>query len=157
MAWAGLQWTKKTEEWMHPAEGVITSSCGKRMNPILGKWELHNGLDIAMKEGTEVVAVKSGVVTQVRVSSSYGNVVNYKTKDGYEIMYAHLKEPLVEVNQEVKQGDVIALSGNTGLSTGPHLHYSVWLEGMLLDPMKFVNLKYTNDVIKEYRGRGEWL
>lgn len=122
-------------------EGVITSYCGSRENPILGKAELHDGLDIAAPEGTAVAAVKSGRVTEVRTSKTYGRLLRYETTDGYEILYAHLSEVLVEEGEKIRQGQVVARSGNTGLSTGPHLHYGIRKDGVLLDPLQMVTLK----------------
>ena len=134
-----VTWEKKQEDWLSPVEGIITAACGERRNPILGKWELHNGLDIAVAEGTDVVAVKSGTVTEVRTSATYGKVLKYETKDGYTVMYAHLSKVLVKQGEEIRQGQVVAKSGNTGLSTGPHLHYSLWKEEELLDPMEYLS------------------
>lgn len=139
LTWSGLQWEKKQEDWLSPVEGVITSYCGKRENPILHKQENHNGLDIAVPEGTDVIAVKSGTVTEVRTSATYGKVLEYETKDGYTVMYAHLSKVLVKQGEEIKQGQVVAKSGNTGLSTGPHLHYSLWKGETLLDPMEYLS------------------
>lgn len=139
LTWSGLQWEKKQEDWLSPVEGVITSYCGERENPILHKQENHNGLDIAVPEGTDVIAVKSGTVTEVRTSATYGKVLEYETKDGYTVMYAHLSKVLVKQGEEIKQGQVVAKSGNTGLSTGPHLHYSLWKGGTLLDPMEYLS------------------
>lgn len=138
-------------------QGVVTSSCGTRQNPILKREELHDGLDIAVAEGTEVAAVKSGVVTETRTSATLGRLLKFRTADGYEVMYAHLSETLVKKGEEIRQGQAVARSGNTGLSTGPHLHYSVWKEGVLLDPLPFVTLRYTEEVRKEYEARGEAL
>ena len=118
-------------------EGIITSGWGERNNPITGRQEEHNGLDIAVSEGTAVLAAKSGVVTEVRDSATYGKLMKYETKDGYTILYAHLSAVLVEEGEEIRQGQVVAKSGNTGLSTGPHLHYSIWKNGELLNPMRF--------------------
>ncbi|MBQ5708492.1 MAG: M23 family metallopeptidase [Anaerotignum sp.] len=132
-------WEKKREEWLSPVEGVITSACGERVNPILGKRENHNGLDIAVAEGTAVIAVKSGKVTEVRTSATYGKLLEYETTDGYTVMYAHLSKVLVEEGEMVKQGQKVAESGNTGLSTGPHLHYSLWKGEKLLDPMDYLS------------------
>lgn len=70
-------------------------------------------------------------------------------------MYAHLKKIYVKEKQEIKQKQKIALSGNTGTTTGPHLHYSIWYEGELIDPMGCVDLPYTDDVKSEYAQRGE--
>lgn len=117
----------------------MTSACGERENPVLQKQELHNGVDIAAEEGTDVIAVKSGTVTEVRTSATYGKVVRYDTSDGYEVMYAHLSEILVKQGETIKQGQVIAKSGNTGLTTGPHLHYSIWKDGELLNPQAFLS------------------
>ena len=118
-------------------EGIITSGWGERDNPITGRQEEHNGLDIAVSEGTAVLAAKSGVVTEVRDSATYGKMMKYETKDGYTILYAHLSAVLVKEGEEIRQGQVVAKSGNTGLSTGPHLHYSIWKNGELLNPMQF--------------------
>ena len=120
-------------------QGVITSACGTRENPILHKEELHDGLDIAVAEGTEVLAVKSGTVTELRTSATYGKLLKFETTDGYQVMYAHLSEVLVKKGEKVKQGQVVAKSGNTGLSTGPHLHYSLWKDGKLLNPMDVIS------------------
>ena len=135
----GVVWKKKQEGWLSPVEGVITSACGERKNPILGKRENHNGLDIAVAEGTAVIAVKSGRVTEVRNSATYGKLLKYETKDGYTVMYAHLSEILVKEGETIRQGQKVALSGNTGLSTGPHLHYSLWKGDRLLDPAKYLS------------------
>lgn len=140
LTWTGLAWEQKWEDWCVPVEGIITSGCGARENPVLHKEEFHDGLDIAVAEGTEVAAVKSGVVTEVRTSATYGKVLKYQTTDGYDVMYAHLSRVLVKKGEKVKQGQIIARSGNTGLSTGPHLHYSLWKDGKLLDPMPFLSM-----------------
>ena len=135
----GVLWEKKQEGWLSPVEGIITSACGERINPILGKRENHNGLDIAVEEGTAVIAVKSGKVTEVRTSATYGKLLEYETTDGYTVMYAHLSKVLVQEGEMVKQGQKVAESGNTGLSTGPHLHYSLWKGKKLLDPMDYLS------------------
>lgn len=144
----------KTEQWIEPVNGIVTSSCGERENPILQKMEYHNGLDIAVAENTQAVAVKSGIVTEIRNSETLGKVLKYETEDGYTVMYAHLNDVLVKKGENIKQGQIVAMTGNTGLSTGPHIHYSVWKGDMLINPMQFVNLKYTEDVKAEYLARG---
>lgn len=157
LAWSALSWTKKVEGFQNPAEGTVTSSCGIRENPILHTIESHDGIDIALEEGTPVVAVKSGVVMNIRTSATYGLVLEYTTYDGYEVMYAHLSDVLVDVGDLVLQGDAVALSGNTGLSTGPHLHYGLWRNGILLDPLEYVTLPYTQEVVAEYTARGDMI
>ena len=139
LTWLGIEWEKKEEEWMPPVDGVITSYCGERENPILHKQEIHDGVDIAVAEGTEVRAVKSGTVTEVRTSDTYGNLMKYETEDGYEVMYAHLSKVMVKEGEKIKQGQVVAKSGNTGLSTGPHLHYGIYQKGELVDPLPFLS------------------
>lgn len=152
-----VSWTPKTEPWQNPVDGVITSSCGKRQNPILKKEEFHDGLDIAAAEGTDATAVKSGVVTNIRQSDTLGLILEYETKDGFFIRYAHLQKVLVEKGEKIQQGQVVAKVGNTGRSTGPHLHYTVKKDGVLLDPMPFVDLEKTREVDAEYvaREKGE--
>ena len=140
LTWTGLSWEKKQEDWLAPVEGIVTSSWGARENPILHKEEFHDGLDIAVTEGTDVAAVKSGVVTEVRRSDTYGRVLRYRTKDGYEILYAHLSQVLVKKGERVKQGQIVARSGNTGLSTGPHLHYALRRDGKSLNPGAFLSM-----------------
>ncbi|WP_352400240.1 M23 family metallopeptidase [Anaerotignum sp.] len=155
MAWSFLNWEKKKEGWINPAEGMVTSSCGVRENPVLNKIEFHNGIDIAVVVGTEVAAVRSGVVRVVRTSETFGKVLEYETEDGYKVMYAHLSDVLVKPGEKIKQGEIVAKSGNTGLSTGPHLHYSLWKDGKLIDPLSYVTLEYTQEVEAEYAARGE--
>ena len=142
------------EQWIEPVNGIITSSCGERENPILQKMEYHNGLDIAVAENTQAVAVKSGIVTEVRNSETLGKVLKYETEDGYTVMYAHLNEKKKKKGENVKQGQIVAMTGNTGLSTGPHIHYSIWRGDMLINPMQFVDLNYTEEVKAEYLARG---
>ncbi len=120
-------------------EGIITSYCGERQNPILKKQEFHDGLDIAVAEGTDVIAVRSGVVTEVRNSATYGKLLKYETIDGYEVMYAHLSAVLVQKGEKIRQEQIVAKSGNTGLSTGPHLHYSLFRHGESVDPLPFLS------------------
>ncbi len=99
--------------------------------------EYHNGLDIAADEGSNVYAVRSGTVTDIHFSETYGNVMSYETNDGYTIVYNHLKSILVEEGEKITQGEVVAYVGSTGLVTGPHLHYTVYLGSMLMDPRQF--------------------
>lgn len=139
---------------INPVEGIVTSSFGKRINPALDKEEFHDGIDIGTKIGTEVFAVCDGIVTETGVSDTYGNFLKYKSDD-FEVMYAHLDKIAVKKGQNVKKGQAVAFSGNSGLSTGPHLHYSLKKDGEFVNPMDYVNLKYTQDVIKEYQQRGE--
>ena len=98
--------------------------------------------------------MRSGIVTEVRNSKTLGTLLTFQTEDGFLITYAHLNKSLVKVGDKVEQGEIIAKTGNTGLSTGPHMHYKVMKGEMLIDPMQFVNLKYTDEVVEEYAARG---
>lgn len=140
--------------FINPVEGIITSSFGKRINPISNKEEFHDGIDIGTETGAKVFAVCDGIVLETGVSDSYGEFLKYKFEN-FEVMYAHLEKVLVENGENIKKGQVVALSGNSGFSTGPHLHYSVKKDNNFINPMDYVNLKYTQDVIEEYRQRGE--
>lgn len=88
---------------------------------------------------TEVLCVRDGIVTEVGSNKGYGNYIKYKTYDDYVIMYAHLSQSDVKEGDKIKKGEVVAKSGNTGLSTGPHLHYTIWLNDDVLNPRKFTS------------------
>ena len=127
------------EPWRAPVDGVVTSLFGARINPVLQTVEvLHNGIDLAADIGTPAVAVADAEITAIGESATYGLYVKYKTTDGYEIMYAHLSKTIAAVGEKVSRGGTIALTGNTGLTTGPHLHYTIWKDGNLLDPIDFL-------------------
>ncbi|MCL2593077.1 MAG: M23 family metallopeptidase [Defluviitaleaceae bacterium] len=98
--------------------------------------EFHTGIDISADVGTRVLAVKSGVITVIRYSQTFGHVLEFETNDGYEIMFAHLDSIIVEVGQTVEQGQILAFSGNSGMTTGPHLHYEIRRDGEPIDPTK---------------------
>lgn len=102
-----------------------------------GRW--HKGIDWACPTGTAVKASCAGVVTSAGWSSGYGYCVRIKHPDGRETRYAHLSKILVKTGQSVKQGEKIALSGNTGRSTGPHVHFEILINGTQVDPFKHLN------------------
>ncbi|MFY9398438.1 MAG: M23 family metallopeptidase [Desulfomonilia bacterium] len=121
-----------------PARGWVTSRFGWRDSPFTGKREYHKGMDIACRKGTPVHAPADGIVTSYYRNGAYGNfmVVNH----GYGIVtrYAHLSEAVAKVGQHVRKGDRIALVGNTGRSTGSHLHYEVLVNGIHVNPQRYV-------------------
>jgi murein DD-endopeptidase MepM/ murein hydrolase activator NlpD len=119
--------------------GWLSSKFGKRTDPFTGKQEHHDGVDFAGKEGSEVVAVGDGVVSWAGKRSGYGNMVEITHGDGYVTRYGHNKEPLVEVGETVKKGQLIASMGSTGRSTGPHVHFEVLLNGKTVNPGKYIN------------------
>lgn len=119
-------------------KGWISSRYGTRTDPFTGKPDFHKGIDLAGKEGADVIAVGSGVVMWSGKRYGYGNMVEINHGNGYITRYGHNKENIVKVGDTVKKGQIIALMGNTGRSTGPHVHFEVWRSGRTVDPMKFV-------------------
>lgn len=95
---------------------------------------MHEGIDFAANIGTPVIVTADGVVSQVVYSPAYGRMVTVDHGYGYMTLYAHNSKVLVKVGQRLKRGDKIARVGNTGQSTGPHLHYEVHLNGVPIDP-----------------------
>jgi murein DD-endopeptidase MepM/ murein hydrolase activator NlpD len=121
--------TMNTIEALLPVNGTITSGVGMRLDPIDGQWRHHNGIDIAVPEGTPVRSVASGVVVYAGFRSGYGWTVLVEHTNGIVSLCGHNSKISVENGQSVKQGDIIALSGNTGRSTGPHVHFEAWQSG----------------------------
>ncbi|WP_041958205.1 peptidoglycan DD-metalloendopeptidase family protein [Sulfurospirillum arsenophilum] len=129
------------------AYSEFSSRFGWRENPILKRKEFHAGTDLRTPIGTPILAPADGVVkfVQYNQNSGYGNVVSLSHNYGFESYYAHLlNKPIVKEGQFVKKGDVIAYSGNSGMSTGPHLHYEIKFIGRLLDPEPFLRWKGAN-------------
>ena len=123
-----------------PVEGArITSAFGPRMHPVLGYTRMHKGTDFATPVGTPVYASGEGVIDFVGVHGGHGNYVRMRHSPTLETAYAHLSAygPGITVGTAVHQGQLIALSGNTGLSSGPHLHYEVIVKDEQVDPMSF--------------------
>jgi murein DD-endopeptidase MepM/ murein hydrolase activator NlpD len=125
----------KGTHFIWPLTGRITSVFGPRIHPIYGTPDFHTGVDIAVPEGTEVHAAAPGVVTWAGRRGGYGLLVVIDHGDGYSSYYGHLSRILVHEGQFVEVGQVIALSGNTGLSTGPHLHFEVRRLGEPVNPL----------------------
>lgn len=127
-----------------PVNGVVTSLFGIRPSPfVAGTQNMHYGLDLAVPEGTPVAVTKAGVVTHVGYDSGYGNRVDVTHQGGWLTLYGHNSRILVKEGQIVQQGDIIALSGNTGASTGPHVHYEIHQNGLAFDPLKVVKVPLT--------------
>ena len=114
--------------------GTITSGVGMRIDPIDGKWRHHNGIDIAIPEGTPIKAVAPGVVVYSGPRSGYGNTVLIEHDNGMVTIYGHNSRLLVAQGQPVDSETTIALSGNSGRSTGPHLHFEAWQAGVNVTP-----------------------
>lgn len=116
----------------------VSSLFGKRRDPFTGLPEKHQGVDFAGQSGSNVMAVAGGIVTRARSNGSYGNLVEIDHGNGYMSRYAQNEVVLVKAGEVVKRGHVIAKLGNTGRSTGPHVHFEVLKDGVQIDPMKFV-------------------
>jgi len=121
-----------------PARGPISSPFGYRPDPFTGVKRFHTGIDIVVDQGTRVKAAMSGRVADVGYNATYGNYIIMSHADSYQTLYGHLSQILVAEGATISQGGVIGLSGNTGYSTGPHLHFSVFRRSSLLNPLKFL-------------------
>jgi murein DD-endopeptidase MepM/ murein hydrolase activator NlpD len=118
--------------------GWITSKFGYRKSPFTGQKEFHSGMDISNKSGTKIVATANGRVSFAAKKAYMGNRIVIDHGNGMNTRYLHLKKILVKQGQKVKRGDVIALLGNTGQSTGPHVHYEIQLNGIPVNPLNYI-------------------
>ena len=121
--------------------GYNSSSYGWRVDPFLGIRSFHEGLDFSAAEGDQIKATAAGMVIATGKTSDYGNYVKIKHGGGIETRYAHASKILVKKGDLVRKDEVIALVGNTGRSTGPHLHYEIRFNGSSLDPRKYLKKK----------------
>lgn len=126
----------KPKGW--PVRGWLTSDFGMRLSPFTRARTMHEGFDIAARIGTPVYATADGIVSQAQFNEGYGKLVVIDHGYGYKTYFAHNSRLLVKVGQRVKRGDTISAVGNTGSSTGAHLHYEVRLNGIPLNPQKFI-------------------
>ncbi len=117
-----------------PAEGRISSQFGLRIDPFEGRIRQHNGIDIALKEGTEIKASAPGRVIFSGEARGYGKVVIIEHEGGFSTLYGHNSSNIVKKGDLVKEGQLIAFSGSTGRATGPHLHFEVRKDGEAVDP-----------------------
>lgn len=121
-----------------PTKGnYFKGSFGYRQHPILERYKMHNGIDIIADVGTPVYASGEGKITFAGRRGGYGLTIEIDHGFGYTTIYAHLSKTLLKAGKTVKRGDLIGKSGNTGLSSGPHLHYEVHHNGIVQDPMDF--------------------
>ncbi len=134
--------------WLNPLrDGIITSLGGLRVNPVNGGLEFHDGLDIACPVGTAVFAAHAGDVLASGYSPSYGYYVRILYDNGYSVVYAHLSETAVNRGDAVSRGQVVAYSGNTGRSTGPHLHYSLFKGGQYVNAYEYVSFPVNDRIM----------
>jgi murein DD-endopeptidase MepM/ murein hydrolase activator NlpD len=119
-------------------KGWISSPYGMRNDPFTGKPSMHDGVDVAGKEGANVIAVAGGVVTYTGERSGYGHLVEISHGDGFVTRYAHNKQNLVEPGDVVRKGEPVALMGTTGRATGAHVHFEVYKHGRPVDPSSYI-------------------
>jgi len=123
----------------------VASGYGMRMHPILKYRRFHKGMDFTAPPGTPIYATGDGKVTKVGLGSGYGKMVIIEHGFGYKTYYAHMSKYNTKVGRKVKRGEIIGYVGNSGLSSGPHLHYEVWKNGKVMNPVNF----YHNDLTPE--------
>ena len=126
-----------TSIFVMPIEGEVTSPFGERIHPVFNTVKVHYGIDIDGDFGDAIKASMEGSVSEVGEDSTLGKYV--KIKNGtYETLYAHCSKILVEEGQNVKQNEVIAEIGDTGLTSGPHLHFEIWADGKAINPLEII-------------------
>jgi murein DD-endopeptidase MepM/ murein hydrolase activator NlpD len=133
-----FQWQSHTQPTLWPINGVLRSSFGGRSDPFSGEGTFHTGIDLGASIGTPVHAAADGVVSSAGWAGHYGKLVVIDHGNGLQTYYAHLSQFLVVPGQEVRRGEVIALSGCSGRATGPHMHYEVRLCGTPVNPYKYL-------------------
>ena len=124
--------------WPVPGYNRITSNYGMRVHPITGQYKLHTGVDISAPIGANFVAANDGIVTKAEYNTAYGNMVVIDHGGGISTLYAHGSEILVTVGQTVKKNEAILKVGSTGYSTGPHAHFEVRMNGVVINPIPYI-------------------
>lgn len=124
--------------------GHISMMFGQNVNPLTGLWYIHKGMDFSTwRQGDPIIATANGRVVNATYNDSFGYYVIIQHKYGYYTRYAHMSSFIVKKGQNVSQGEVIGYIGNTGVSTGAHLHYEVHIGSEVVDPANFINVKLT--------------
>jgi len=122
-----------------PVEGRVSSKFGMRLHPLLGITRHHDGIDIACRVGTPVRAVLSGIVGFAGKDGGYGSMIEIRHEgEAMKTRYGHLSKMVVKKGERVKRGEVVGYSGNSDLSTGPHLHFGLSHEGHTVDPERYL-------------------
>jgi murein DD-endopeptidase MepM/ murein hydrolase activator NlpD len=121
-----------------PTKGWLTSRFGYRQSPFTGMREFHPGVDVATRHGTPVIAPAGGMVMDIGRAAAPGRFIRIDHGFGYRTYYAHLDNITVEKGERVERGQVLATVGNTGRSTGPHLHYEILVKGLPVNPLRYI-------------------
>lgn len=125
-----------------PTTGYLSCAYGWRIDPFTKTNDFHQGIDISCPVGQQVIAPAAGVVAEAGPKGGYGNVLIIDHDFGYQTRFGHLSGYAVKAGQRVNRGQVIAYVGNTGKSTGPHLHYEVWVHAEAVNPIQFILEEY---------------
>ena len=129
-------WASTPSIW--PVRGWLTSRFGNRLSPFSGNVQMHKGIDIASRRDTPITATAAGVVSYVGYDSGLGKVIKINHGYGMKTLFGHMSKTAVKIGQKVKRGDTIGFVGNTGLSTGPHLHYAVQVKNVPVNPLRYI-------------------
>ena len=129
-------WASTPSIW--PVKGWLTSGFGNRVSPFTGSWQMHKGIDIAARSDTPIIAPAAGIVVKEGFEAGLGKTIKIDHGYGYVTSYGHMSKTKVATGQRVKRGQVIGYVGNTGYSTGPHLHYEVHVNNIPVNPIKHI-------------------
>lgn len=127
-----------------PVRGYLSTSFGNRLDPFTGQPDFHSGIDISTPTGTPIVSPADGTVVFTGVKGSYGNCVVVNHGYGTVTQYGHLEGFAVKAGQRIRRGQPLGYVGNTGRSTGPHLHYEVWVHDQAQNPLQYILDEYRN-------------
>jgi septal ring factor EnvC (AmiA/AmiB activator) len=130
------QWASTPSIW--PVRGWVSSGFGRRVSPFTGKDTMHGGVDISAPMRTPIIAPAAGTVAFAGNEAGLGNTVSLSHGYGMRTIYGHMDKLNVKTGQSVRRGDLLGWVGSTGLSTGPHLHYEIEVDGNAVDPLKYV-------------------
>lgn len=126
--------------------GHVSMAFGQNRHPFTGQWYIHKGVDLSTyRSGDPILATADGQVVTSEYDPGFGNYIIIKHKHGFYTRYAHMQSFRVQRGQYVQQGQIIGYIGNSGVSTGPHLHYEVHIGSDVVDPMKYLNIKVANN------------
>lgn len=131
---------KDADRFILPVNGFLGSLYGERIHPIKKTTEFHKGIDIEAAKGDSIKAASDGEIIEEGTNSTYGKYIKIRHDGGLETVYAHCAVLSAKKDQKVKQGEVIAKVGDTGTSTGAHLHFEIWKDGKPVDPLTFVKV-----------------
>jgi murein DD-endopeptidase MepM/ murein hydrolase activator NlpD len=139
LEFCGTFWACSNRGSIWPVAGWLSSAYGSRRDPFTGAPDFHAGLDIAADRGEAVKATANGTVESAGYSGSYGNLVVLSHGFGMTTRYGHLARMTVRPGQQIRRGDIIGYVGSTGRSTSSHLHYEVWWNNRLINPLRLLS------------------